>query len=92
MSESFIPQCDPISITPSYWPYRGRSSPHPFWLRPRWDYVEILSWKAYIQYMDSWNSHNVSIGDPDLANGGTGDDGGYGGSHISEEAPKVGKA
>lgn len=49
------------------------------------DYADILSWDDGVQYMDSWDGHVFPNGDPDLATGGDGYDGGEGGSHISEE-------
>ncbi len=49
------------------------------------DYADILCWDNGAQYTTTWNGHTYQIGDPDLATGGTGYDGGDGGSHISQQ-------
>jgi len=58
------------------------------------DYADILCWNAAGQQTTtSWNGHIFQIGDPTLATGGTGYDGGDGGCHISQEGClRLGKA
>lgn len=57
------------------------------------DYADILSWDAGVQYTETWDGHTYPTGDPDLATGGAGYNGGQGDSHISEEAClRLGKA
>jgi len=51
------------------------------------DYADILSWSTDgVQYTDSWNNHDFPNGNLELATGGSGFDGGYGGCHVSREA------
>lgn len=51
------------------------------------DYADILSWNAAGEmYSDSWDNHAFPNGQPDLATGGSGYDGGHGGCHVSAAA------
>lgn len=49
------------------------------------DYADILCWENETVHTTEWNGNQFQIGDPDLATGGTGYDGGDGGCHISEQ-------
>jgi hypothetical protein len=53
------------------------------------DYADILCWDNGVQYIDSWDGHTFQNGDPGLATGGTGYDGGQGGCHISEDGCRL---
>lgn len=58
------------------------------------DYADILCWNDDTeQHLDQWEGQTFQNGHPTLATGGTGYDGGRGGSHISEAGClRLGKA
>jgi hypothetical protein len=49
------------------------------------DYADILCWENGVEYTSTWDGHTFQNGDPQLASGGTGYDGGDGGCHITHE-------
>lgn len=50
------------------------------------DYADILNWQDGVEYTTTWNGITYPIGNPDLATGGEGYNGGFGGCHISDAA------